>query len=78
MFISRKKYEEAIKEAQHDVIRRYEEEKASRDKDDCYFRQFREIDLRLRKAFIDIDKRLTDLEKQKTINMNDVCCDPKY
>lgn len=78
MFISKRKYEEAIKEAEERMCRSYEEKMVDRNREEFYQGRFRDIDFRMNKAFADIDRRLNALEKQKAIDINDVCCSPKY
>lgn len=85
MIISKKKFDEAIKEAVGNAI---EEERRKMDK---YMEQendrryigdrFENIRQRLDKAFGDIDRRLTELEKQPTkvvYNSGVVCSSSKY
>lgn len=85
MIISKKKFDEAIKEAVENAIA---EEQRKMDKymenenDRRYIsNSFENINRRLDKAFSDIDKRLTELESQpaKAVYDNGVVCNcPKY
>lgn len=85
MIISKKKFDEAIKEAVENAI------KEERGKIDKYMAQedekryigdrFDHINRRIDKAFADIDKRITELENQPTKVVYDsgvVCSSPKY
>lgn len=85
MIISKKKFDEAIKEAVENAIAE-EQRKMDKYMEDSDNRRhinksFENINRRLDKAFTDIDKRLTELESQpvKAVYDNGIACNcPKY
>ena len=81
MIITKKQYNEAIKEA---VDKARAEERAQFDKimRDCDEERWRNerienIERRMGSAFGDIDRRLTELEKSRNVG-NDIAVCPKY
>lgn len=85
MIISKKKFDEAIKEAVENAIekehRTIEEQLYKKDQIEAIDNRFDRINQRISKAFADIDKRLTELENQPTKVVYDsgvVCSSPKY
>lgn len=76
MIISRKKFNEAIKEAQNAECearaRMYEEQQNKKDLAESFYK----IDRRMNKAFEDIDRRLTALEASRPAEAVAWC--PKY
>lgn len=85
MIISKKKFDEAIKEAVENAIeeehRKIEKYMAQEDEKRYIGDRFDHINRRIDKAFADIDKRLTELENQLTKVVYDsgvVCSSPKY
>ena len=85
MIISKKKFDEAIKEAVENAIeeehRKIEKYMAQEDDKRYIGDRFDRIDRRIDKAFADIDKRLTELESQPAKVVYDsgvVCSSPKY
>lgn len=85
MIISKKKFDEAIKEAVGNAIeeehRKIEEQLYKRDQIEAIDNRFDHINQRISRAFDDIDKRLTELENQPTKVVYDsgtVCGSSKY
>lgn len=65
MFISKKKFDEAIKNAKEEVYREVERREEERDRERWISERLDEANKRMSKAFGDIDRRLTELEKRK-------------
>lgn len=85
MIISKKKFDEAIKEAVENALekehRTIEEQLYKKDQIEDIDRRFDRINQRISKAFADIDRRLTELENQpaKVVYDNGIVCNsPKY
>lgn len=77
MFISKKKFDEAIKNAKEEVYREVERREIERDNERWTSERFCDMDRRMSKAFGDIDRRLTELEKRNE-QRNDLPVCPKY
>ena len=77
MFISKKKFDEAIKNAKEEVYRETERRVIERDNERWMNDRFNDMDRRMSKAFGDIDRRLTELEKQKE-QRNDLSVCARY
>ncbi len=85
MIISKKKFNKAIKEAVENAIeeerRKIDKYMVQEDEKRYISDRFENIRQRLDKAFGDIDRRLTELEKQPAKVVYDsgvVCSSPKY
>ena len=77
MFISKKKFDEAIKNAKEEVYKEAQRRELERDKEGWTNDRFNEMDRRMSKAFGDIDHRLTELEKRNE-QRNDLAVCLKY
>lgn len=77
MFISKKKFDEAIKNAKEEVYREVERREIERDNERWTNDRFNDMDRRISNAFGDIDRRLTELEK-RSVQRNDVPLCAKY
>ena len=78
MFISKKRFNERIKEAQEDVYKKVTDCTAQNDRDRYIEDRFDKHTERMNIAFADIDRRLCELErKSKSLGGSVVCC-PKY
>ena len=77
MFISKKKFDEAIRNAKEEVYREVERREAERDHERWVNDRFNDMDRRMSKAFGDIDRRLTELEKRNE-QRNDLAVCLKY
>ena len=64
MFISKKKFDEAIKNAKEEVYKEAQQRELERDSERWTNDRFNDMDRRMSKAFGDIDRRLTELEKR--------------
>ena len=64
MFISKKKFDEAIKNAKEEVYKEAQRKEYERDNERWANDRFNDMDRRMSKAFGDIDRRLTELEKR--------------
>lgn len=78
MIISKKKFDEAIRNAKEEVYREVERREAERDHERWVNDRFIEMDRRMSKAFGDIDRRLTELEKRSAQRSNDIAVCAKY
>lgn len=78
MIISKKKFDEAIRNAKEEVYREVERREAERDHERWVNDRFNEMDRRMSKAFGDIDRRLTELEKRSAQRSNDIAVCAKY
>ncbi|MCI6986633.1 MAG: hypothetical protein MR906_01300 [Clostridium sp.] len=77
MFISKKKFDEAIKNAKEEVYKEVQRREFERDREQWTNDRFNDMDRRMSKAFGDIDRRLTELEKRNE-QRNDIPVCPKY
>ncbi len=77
MFISKKKFDEAIKNAKEEVYKEAQRRELERDKEQWTNDRFNDMDRRMSKAFGDIDRRLTELEKRNG-QRNDIPVCLKY
>ena len=64
MFISKKKFDEAIKNAKEEVYKEVQRRELERDNERCTNDRFNDMDRRMSKAFGDINLRLIELEKR--------------
>ena len=64
MFISKKKFDETIKNAKEEVYKEVQRKELERDNERWTNARFNDMDRRMSKAFGDIDRRLTELEKR--------------
>ena len=64
MFISKKKFDEAIKNAKEEVYKEAQRRELERNNEIWTNDRFNDMDRRMSKAFEDIDRRLTELEKR--------------
>lgn len=64
MFISKKKFDEAIKNAKEEVYKEAQRREFERDNERWVNDRFNDMDKRMSIAFGDIDRRLTELEKR--------------
>lgn len=78
MIISKKKFDEAIRNAKEEVYREVERREAERDHERWVNDRFNEMDRRMSKAFDDLDRRLTELEKRSAQRSNDIAVCAKY
>lgn len=78
MIISKKKFDEAIRNAKEEVYREVERREAERDHERWVNDHFIDMDRRMSKAFGDIDRRLTELEKRSAQRSNDIAVCAKY
>lgn len=74
MFISKKKFDEAIKNAKEEVYKEAQRRELERDNERWMNDRFNDMDRRMSKAFGDIDRRLTELEKRKKQRNNLPVC----
>lgn len=74
MFISKKKFDDAIKNAKEEVYREVERREFEQNKERWTNERFCNIESRISRAFTDIDRRLTELEKQKGQRNDIVVC----
>lgn len=74
MFISKKKFDEAIKNAKEEVYKEAQRRELERDNERWMNDRFNEMDRRMNKAFGDIDRRLTELEKRNEQRNNLPVC----
>ena len=77
MLISKKKFDEAIKNAKEEVYREVGQREIERDRERWMNDRFDDMNRRMSNAFGDIDRRLTELEKRNE-QRNDVPVCPKY
>ena len=77
MFISKKKFDEAIKNAKEEVYKEVERREIQRDHERWMDDRFNDMDRRISKAFSDIARRLTELEKRNE-QRNDLPVCVKY
>lgn len=66
MFISKKKFNEAIKQAQEDVYEKMATRDFEKDRADYISSRFNDVNMRLNNAFVDIDNRLSALESRNS------------
>ena len=66
MFISKKKFNEAIKQAQEDVYTKMEKRDWEKAREDYISSHFNDVNMRLNNAFVDIDNRLSALESRNS------------
>ena len=66
MFISKKKFNEAIKQAQEDVYEKMAKRDFEKEREDYISSRFNDVNMRLNNAFVDIDNRLSALESQNS------------
>lgn len=66
MFISKKKFNEAIKRAQDDAYTNMAKRDYEKEREDYISARFNDVKMRLNNAFIDIDNRLSALESRNT------------
>ena len=78
MIISKKKFDEAIRNAKEEVYREVERREAERDRERWTSDRLDEANKRMSKAFGDIDRRLTELEKRSAQRSNDIAVCAKY
>ena len=78
MFIIKKKFNEAIKNAKDEEHRLFEQREDQISRDRYYDERFKEIYKRIDRAFNDIDRRISILEEGKTRTTGDVSVRPKY
>ena len=78
MIISKKKFDEAIRNAKEEVYREVERREAERDRERWTSDRLDEANKRMSKAFGDIDRRLTELEKRSAQRSNGIAACAKY
>lgn len=78
MFISKKKFDDAIKNAKEEVYKEVQQRDFERDHERWMNDRINEMDRRMSKAFGDIDRRLTELEKRSVQRSNDIAVCAKY
>ena len=78
MIISKKKFDEAIRNAKEEVYREVERREAERYRERLTSDRLDEANKRMSKAFVDIDRRLTELEKRSAQRSNDIAVCAKY
>lgn len=78
MFISKKKIDEAIKNAKEEVYREFERREIEQNNERWTNERFCDIEKRINRAFGDIDCRLTELEKRSVQRSNDIAVCAKY
>lgn len=66
MFISKKKFNEAIKQAKEDVYMEMGRRNHEKEREDYIATRFNDVNMRLNNAFVDIDNRLSALESQNS------------
>ncbi len=66
MFISKKKFNEAIKQAQEDVYEKMAKRDFEKEREDYISSRFNDVNMRLNNAFVDIDNRLSALESRNS------------
>lgn len=66
MFISKKKFNEVIKQAQEDVYKKMEKRDFEKAREDYISSRFNDVNMRLNNAFVDIDNRLSALESRNS------------
>lgn len=66
MFISKKKFNEAIKQAKEDVYMEMGRRDWEKEREDYISSRFNDVNMRLNSAFIDIDNRLSALEARNS------------
>ena len=76
MIISKKKFAEAIKQAKEEVYKEVEQREYQRNEERWTNERFCDIEKRIDRAFGDIDRRLTVLEKRE--QRNDIAACQKY
>lgn len=77
MIITKKQFEAALAKVREEEKVKYEQLKCERDNMRWIDERMREIDRRIDNAFIDIDRRLTELEKTPSCALN-IPIRPKY
>lgn len=77
MFISKKKFDEAIKNAKEEVYKEVQRRELERDNELWTNNRFDDMNRRMSNAFADIDRRLTELEKRNE-QRNDVPVCSRY
>lgn len=77
MFISKKKFDEAIKNAKEEVYKEAERREIERSNELWTNNRFDDMNRRMSNAFADIDRRLTELEKRNE-QRNDVPVCSRY
>lgn len=66
MFISKKKFNEAIKQAQEDVYEKMAKRDFEKEREDYISSRFNDVNMRLNNAFADINNRLSALESRNS------------
>lgn len=66
MFISKKKFNEAIKQAQEGVYEKMAKRDFEKEREDYISSRFNDVNMRLNNAFVDIDNRLSALESRNS------------
>lgn len=66
MFISKKKFNEAIKHAQDSVYKEMAKRDFAKEREDYISSRFNDVNMRLNNAFVDIDNRLSALESRNS------------
>ena len=78
MVISKKKFDEAIRNAKEEVYREVQQRECQQDHERWVNDRFNDMDRRMSKAFGDIERRLTELEKRSAQRSNDITVCAKY
>lgn len=78
MIISKKKFDEAIRNAKEEVYKEAQQRECQQDHERWVHDRFNDMDRRMSKAFGDIDRRLTELEKRSAQRSNDIAVCAKY
>lgn len=78
MFISKKKFDEAIRNAKEEVYQESQQREYQKDHERWINDRINEMDRRMSKAFGDIDRRLTELEKRSVQRSNGIAVCAKY
>ena len=78
MIISKKKFDEAIRNAKEEVYKEVERREIERNNERWTNDRFNDMDRRMSIAFGDIDRRLTELEKRSAQRSNDIAVCAKY
>ena len=78
MLITKKKFNEAIKNAKYEEHKLFEQLEDKRSRDIYNDERFREIYKRMDNAFADIDRRISKLEERETRTTGNVPVCPKY
>lgn len=78
MFITKKKFNEAIKNAKDEEHRFFEQREDQISRDRYYDEHFKEIYKRIDRAFNDIDRRISELEERERKTADNVAVRPRY